>query len=359
MTTRMKIQLKKLLGIVVAWTSIGFFQTFYDHFLLTSHLSAGFGPEYDLISALVLNLASGFMGGIMGGVVLIFIVGRKYRTAPYYKGILVVCIAFVVIVSFITFLMALVQTQVNFGELQSSNAKEYFNGLVFTTMHVKNIILWATVVGLTQMTLMINDKFGHGLLWSMIHGKYHLPRTEDRIFMFLDLKGSTSIAEKLGNEKYHELLKDLFAHITDPILDNRGEIYQYVGDEVVISWRLNIGLEENNCINCFFDIKQKLETKKEKYITKFGIVPEFKAGIHYGKVIAGEIGIIKRDITYSGDVLNTAARIQSKCNEFNVDLLTTKSLIDKLAYSDIYTAVSLGSIPLRGKSEEIELCTMH
>lgn len=358
MRTRLKIQLKKLLLIVVAWTGIGFIQSVYDHFLLTSHLSSGFGKHYSFISGTLLNVASGFMGGLMGGVVLIFIVGRKYRTAPYYKGVLVMCFAFIAIVSLLTLLMAFQQTISRYGTLNTDEAIQFFNGMVFTTMHLKNIILWAIVVALTQMALMINDKFGHGLLWSMIYGKYHLPRSEDRIFMFLDLRSSTTIAEKLGNEKYHQMLKDLFAHITDPILDHRGEIYQYVGDEVVISWKRDVGVTGNNCINCFYAIKEKLNLKKEQYLEKYGISPAFKAGIHFGNVIAGEIGIIKRDITYSGDVLNTAARIQGKCNDFDVDILTSQSLIEQLSDASVFELKPLGSIALRGKERQLELVTL-
>lgn len=358
MNTRLKIQLKKLLLIVVAWTVIGFLQSIYDHFLLTSHLSSGFGEHYTFVSGALLNVASGFMGGLMGGLVLIFIVGRKYRTAPYYKGVLVMCFSFIAIVSFLTLLMALQQTFSKYGGLGTDEAILFFNGMLFTTMHLKNIILWALVVALTQMAIMINDKFGHGLLWSMIHGKYHLPRSEDRVFMFLDLRSSTTIAEKLGNERYHQMLKDLFAHITDPILDHRGEIYQYVGDEVVVSWKHDVGVTANNCINCFFAIKEKLNSKKEQYLHKYDFAPAFKAGMHFGKVVAGEIGIIKRDITYSGDVLNTAARIQGKCNDFDVDILTSQSLIEQLADASVFDLKPLGSIALRGKEQQLELVTL-
>ncbi len=358
MRTRLKIQLKKLLLIVVAWTFIGFLQSIYDHFLLISHLSSGFSSHYTLRAGLLLNVASGFMGGLMGGMVLIFVVGRKYRTAPYYKGVLVMCFSFIAIVSFLTLLMALQQTISKYGSLDTDEAIQFFNGMLFTTMHLKNIILWALVVALTQMAIMINDKFGHGLLWDMIYGKYHLPRSEDRVFMFLDLRSSTTIAEKLGNEKYHQMLKDLFAHITDPILDHRGEIYQYVGDEVVISWKHDVGIAANNCINCFFSIKEKLTLKKQQYLEKYGFAPAFKAGIHFGKVIAGEIGIIKRDITYSGDVLNTAARIQGKCNDFEVDILTSQSLIEQLPDTTAFELKPLGSIALRGKEQRLELVTL-
>jgi len=56
--------------------------------------------------------------------------------------------------------------------------------------------------------------------------------------MFVDLLSSTTIAEALGNEKYHNLLHDFYADITNPIIYNKGKIYQYVGDEVIVSWRL-------------------------------------------------------------------------------------------------------------------------
>jgi adenylate cyclase len=53
---------------------------------------------------------------------------------------------------------------------------------------------------------------------------------------------SRIIAEQLGDEKYHTLLKDFFADITIPIVENGGNIYQYVGDEVVIAWDIEEGI---------------------------------------------------------------------------------------------------------------------
>ena len=188
-------------------------------------------------------------------------------------------------------------------------------------------------------------------------GKYNTPKEEKRIFMFLDLNSSTTIAEKLGDELYHELLKNFFADITNSILDNNGEIYQYVGDEVVVAWKYEDGIINNHCIKCFFDMKSFIEKKKEKYLLRYGVVPSFKAGIHLGKVIVGEIGIIKRDITYSGDVLNTTSRIQSMCKEFDVDIIASEDLIEKLSLKS-YTANYLGAIKLKGKEKEVLLSSL-
>ena len=189
----------------------------------------------------------------------------------------------------------------------------------------------------------------------MIWGKYQTPREEHRIFLFVDLNASTSIAEKLGDEKYHLLLKDFFAAITNPILDNKGEIYQYVGDEVVVTWKYTEGIKLNRCINCFFDIKNYIAAKKDYFLKQYGFVPEFKGGMHCGNVIAGEVGIIKRDITFSGDVLNTTSRIQGKCKEYGAELIISGRLLNQLNPIEKYKTVMLGSIQLRGKEKHVDL----
>ncbi|MGB5170277.1 MAG: adenylate/guanylate cyclase domain-containing protein [Eudoraea sp.] len=89
----------------------------------------------------------------------------------------------------------------------------------------------------------------------------------------------------------------------------------------------------------------------------FGVVPRFKAGLHVGKATVGEIGVLKRDIVYSGDVLNTTARIQNKCNELGVSLLISEDLKNSLSTNRLLFT-SLGEIKLRGKSEATGLYTL-
>ena len=174
--------------------------------------------------------------------------------------------------------------------------------------------------------------------------------------MFLDLKSSTSIAEKLGETKYHEFLQDVFSDITEPIGENKAEIYQYVGDEIVVTWHLKKIRNKSNCINIYFDIESVFQSKKEAYLKKYETLPRFKAGAHIGNSIVGEIGIIKRDITYSGDLLNTTARIQGKCNELESKFLISSELKQYLSYSiDPNKLYSKGFISLRGKKSKVEL----
>jgi adenylate cyclase len=177
--------------------------------------------------------------------------------------------------------------------------------------------------------------------------------------MFLDIKSSTSIAEKIGHTKYFNLLKDFFADITSAIIENRGEIYQYVGDEVVISWSLQNGIRDANCLKCYFNIKKKMDVLAPIYKKKYGVVPEFKAGLHYGNVTAGEIGSIKRDIIYSGDVLNTTSRIQEQCKIYDVNFLISRRTFDLVKDKEQFELIHLGNIELRGKQDKIDLNTVR
>jgi adenylate cyclase len=223
---------------------------------------------------------------------------------------------------------------------------------------IVNFILWGTITLFTLFLLQVNDKFGPGILLKFLAGNYHQPKKEERIFMFMDMRSSTTIAEKIGNEKYFNLLNDVFSDITNTILNYEGEIYQYVGDEIVISWPIKKGIRNANCIRCFTGIQKKLTDLGPTYKKKYEVIPEFKAGIHYGIVMAGEIGVIKKDIIYSGDVLNTTARIQEQCNHYKVDILLSKETFDLISDNKDYKIKHLGSIELRGKKRKIDLNTI-
>jgi adenylate cyclase len=204
----------------------------------------------------------------------------------------------------------------------------------------------------------VSENLGPGVLANFFTGKYHTPIVEERIYMFLDMKSSTTIAENLGHVMYFEMLREYYADISSPIIKYSGEIYQYVGDEVIVSWTLKKGLQNNNCIQCFFAMKEALEKQAPKYKDRFGVSPGFKAGFHMGKVTTGEIGVIKKNIMFTGDVLNTTARIQGLCNEYNVDILVSDCLQKRLAVDSQRQIKPLGKNELRGRDEKIELFTI-
>jgi len=172
------------------------------------------------------------------------------------------------------------------------------------------------------------------------------------------MKSSTTIAEKLGHIKYFELLREYYNDLSDAIVKYSGEIYQYVGDEIIVSWNYKDGIENNNCIKCFFAMKEDLGKRADWYNEKFGLLPTFKAGFHVGKVTTGEIGALKKEIIFTGDVLNSTARIQGLCNQYKVDLLISGDLVKSLDLDSEFKTKSLGKNELRGKVVNIEVYTL-
>jgi adenylate cyclase len=355
---RTQIKLRQLSILTLAWLLVGFMMAIYDYLVIHTNSSMGPSAEYSFLASVAMNVGSALVGAMLGGSFLIFFVNVKYPDKSYGYTLIAVSISFIVVILIIIILLGVISVPIRTGKpLSDPISTEALKSFLTDTSRIKNILSWSVIVALTQLLLQINSKFGQGALGNIIRGKYNTPKEEKRIFMFLDLNSSTSMAERLGDETYHELLKDFFSDITNPILDNNGEIYQYVGDEVIVAWNYEDGLKDNQCVKCFFDIKVHIQSMQEKYMTRYGLVPSFKAGIHCGKVVAGEIGIIKRDITYSGDVLNTTSRILTMCKEFNAEILSSADVISKLTLQN-YATKPLGSIKLRGKEKEILLSSL-
>ena len=216
----------------------------------------------------------------------------------------------------------------------------------------------ACIILIAQFYTEVSESMGTSLLSNFFLGKYYKPVEEERIFMFLDIRSSTQIAEKLGHVLYFQMLQQYFSNLTDPVIEHSGEIYQYAGDEMILSWPLKKGLKNNACIKCFFAMKESLIVQSACYIEKYGVLPQFKAGLHCGKVTTGEIGVLKKEIIFTGDVLNATARIEGLCNQYGVDILVSCDLLKKLDLSINYTIESVGKNTLRGKNEQFELFTL-
>lgn len=143
------------------------------------------------------------------------------------------------------------------------------------------------------------------------------------------------------------------------MLSTQGQIFQYVGDEVVITWPMTAGLKKANCIRCFYRILDQVESRRDYYLERYGRVPEFKAGCHGGWVVTAEIGDLKRDIVHSGDPVNTTARIEGQCRPPGRRFLISHDLASKIDLPPSYSISEEGSIPLRGKEMPVQLMAVE
>jgi len=352
----LRIQLNKIAWITGIWVLISMGQFFYEYAIYVQN--DFIPPNFDFKTWLLVALLRTIIAGLAGGSITVFFFEKWFRTMPYFKAFSSVLVVYTVIFLVVSFFgYSLLYNQTEAGVFMRTD--DWLVDFISNPNLIKNFVFWFVAIMLTSAGLQINDKYGPGVLKNVLVGKYFRPHREERIFMFLDLRNSTYIAERLGETAYFNFLKEVIEDITRPILYTRGEIYQYVGDEVVISWHLRHGKVTADCIRCYFEIKTVMSRKRPEYEDKYGLAPEYKAGLHYGHVLAGEIGVIKRDITYTGDVLNTASRIQNKCNELGVDLLLSQQLLDKLSLAPHeYQPQRMGEIELRGKAEKVVLYTL-
>jgi adenylate cyclase len=240
-----RIKLQRVIFIALAMALIGAVQSLYDYAILMSLFSLGPSALYQFQTEFVFNIASGFGGGLVAAITL-NLIDERFRTKPYYQSLLILITVFMAVWAIRNIYEGLFQMQ--------RGGSFYFS---FDAADIKNIVFWMIIVILAYFFLEMNNKFGPGRLQKIFLGKFNTPVEEERIFMFPDLKSSTTIAEQLGGVTYHLFLKELFSDVTAPILETGGEIYQYVGDEIILSWESSRPENSVNCIRCFFAIRQR------------------------------------------------------------------------------------------------------
>ena len=301
--------------------------------------------------AFFMGISLGFAYGIME----LFVLSgfrKSFLKFPLIITIFLKAFIYLIVIYIVTGTLGLL-----LGLSEGKQLEEWYQSLVDIDQVILIIYILLFYILLSFYTH-INLLLGEGALMKFLLGKYRKPSGEHRIFMFLDIKSSTTLAERLGLENYYSLLNDFFHEISEPVRSTNAEIYQYVGDEVVLTWKTNEGINNSNCLKIFFEIQERVYANRKYYRSKYGVIPEFKAGVHVGEVISAQIGDIKREIVYNGDVLNTSARIQEQCNVLKRELLLSGMLLKKLDIENEYTAEKLDTIKLRGKENSIEIYSL-
>ncbi len=297
-----------------------------------------------IIQMLVLGVATGIPFGIANHI----LDSSRIKYKPYWELIVIKSMVQLMIAIFSMTVLIIITNQI--GSAHIGFIQIFFSSTA---------LLWILFSGFISFAIhffqAMKSKTGERVLWNLLLGKYHRPRVESRIFMFLDMKNSTTHAETLGHIRFSSLIQDCIKDLTSAILQHQVEVYQYVGDEAVLTWKIHEGLENANCLNAYYTFCNSLNARRIYYEKKYGLMPFFKAGVHIGAVSVSEVGIIKREIAYHSDVLNTAARIQGMCNEFEAELLVSKELHKGLNHKNGFGFESIGGVALKGKLHPVDI----
>jgi adenylate cyclase len=203
----------------------------------------------------------------------------------------------------------------------------------------------------------VQSLIGPRVLANFLIGRYYRPLRENRVFLFLDLAGSTRMAEELGDVEAQTLIAQFFFDIAAPIAAHGGETHRYIGDEVVVTWTLDKAVQDARCLRRVMAIKDLIARRAPFYEARFGLVPKYRIGLHGGPVVASEVGDDKREIVYFGDTINTAARLQGLAKDRGVDIVISQALLDRIDMPEGLEPRPMAPATLAGKAEPMAVAT--
>ena len=361
MSPSLKRKIKKIIPFGLLWAYFGLMYVLLEKGILgDSSVYPSTQNVYNFGSAVVGIPIGSLIMGLVFGIIEVFLIQKLFQLKTFLQKIIFKTLFYIILLCVLIITQSLIVNSFVLG-LPITDPKVIESiSVFFTSFAFVSVIFYAgSIIAIMMFIFEVSDNLGLHVVNNFITGRYHKPREENRIFMFLDMKSSTTIAEKIGHVKYFELLTKYYQDISKIIVRTSGEVYQYVGDEIIVSWSPKKGARNNNCLRCFFQTKEEFKRLSEKYIEDFNLVPDFKAGIHYGKVTTGEIGTIKKEIVFTGDVLNTTSRIQNLCKQYGVDLLVSKDLIEMLDMTNEFEVNPIGEQELRGKNGKVQLFSIN
>ncbi len=333
----------------VAAVSVSLAALIVTSILFVSTLMGQEVSNRNLLEAAVLGA---LVGAVLASYELLFVEGRYGRAIRRAHFLVSLTLSIAVYLVTITAVVVLYET----WAYPEAGRDTYFGYQIdYDTALMLDIVTTFLMISLLLFFVTIRRVFGARQLGNVILGRYRTGIYEERVFMFLDIEASTQMAEELGDLGAYDLISTFYFDIDEAILDHNGEAHRYIGDEIVITWPLAVGLRNANCLRCFFATEDIITRRAEVYQKRFGRVPGFRAGLHCGRVVAGFTGDSKRQISYFGDTVNTAARLEKTCRELGYNLVASADVIRNTNVPDELEAVELGGYELRGKAEKVEL----
>jgi adenylate cyclase len=312
--------------------------------IVISGTAAGLAVNFTHGRILVPAIATGSLLGLAIGVLELFVLGGPLR--PWLSGLSFTANLMVRSAIYAPIIMVV---QLLHGELvaglTSASGDGFWSGV--TTAAVISVLM--------NLAFAIANLIGARALVNFATGRYHSPVTENRFVLFVDIAGSTGLAESLGGLAIHRLLDRTFRLLTLSVVDYRGEVLNYVGDEVIVTWPERDGAIDCRPLRCFVAMRDELARAGSQLEREFGVVPRIRGSLHFGPVIIGEIGDVKRAIVFNGDVMNTAARLEELSRQVDGGFLASRAAMQRFSSTPPFVVRDLGRLPIRGRADGIDV----
>lgn len=288
-------------------------------------------PDVQVIEAydVKLNLVNYLIGGFAGG--LLFALFELYFLKNLFRryGLIILTLGRGV---FLVLLYAALNVLLSFYYNMSFSGKGPLHPEVLAGVRgfltgpevLLNLLFYSIFALILIFFHQIVPLVGQGVMGKFLFGRYRQPAVVYRVFLFIDMNSSTSVAEKIGHISFFQMMQDFLVEAGASIQDHQGEIYKYVGDEIIAHWTVDQGARSAQALESVLDFAHRLKAKAGYFQENYGVVPDFKAGLHVGEAMVGELGDWKREVAYMGDSLNTTARIQGACKSLKERILVSE-----------------------------------
>jgi adenylate cyclase len=143
--------------------------------------------------------------------------------------------------------------------------------------------------------------------------------------------------------------------LTESVVDYRGEVLDYVGDELIVTWPERRGAVDGRPLQCFLAMRAALAEAAPRFEREFGAAPLVRGSLHFGPIIIGEIGDIKRAIVFNGDVMNTTSRLEQLSREVDGGFLASASAVARLGDAARVVTCERGRVPIRGRADGMDV----
>ena len=174
--------------------------------------------------------------------------------------------------------------------------------------------------------------------------------------LFADIRGFTSMSEKMTAEEVSVILNEYFSEIEPIITKYNGVINKFIGDAVMAIFGEPIQdiNHPQNAVRCACDMLKKVDQLQDKWLAEGKPKIEIGIGINTGEAFVGNIGSEKRlEYTVIGDMVNLASRIESYNKVYKTNMLISSSTYSCVA--DIVDVIKIADVTIRGKAKKMDI----
>ena len=169
---------------------------------------------------------------------------------------------------------------------------------------------------------------------SKLQGDVFAGEEVELTIMFTDIRGFTSISEKLRPEQVVNLLNRYFTPMTSLVRSHRGTLDKFIGDALMAFWNAPVPVPDHPvlALETALDMQAKLREINPGLMEDFGITLAMGVGLHTGAAYVGNMGSEELlNYTLIGDNVNLSSRLEGLCSQYGVGLVASAETVNRCA----------------------------